>query len=103
MNRHIWLSAFGKTQRLMEWSLETDIPYDRLLQRLQKTSLTIEEALTLPPQTRVPCMLTAFGHTKRKSEWARDYSIDIVTLSWRLKSGWTAEDALQKPVRPRKE
>ena len=38
------------------------------------------------------------GETKTLSQWSREYNINIVTLSDRLKSGMTIEEALNKPV-----
>ena len=42
--------------------------------------------------------ITYKDETKTLSQWARKYNINIVTLSDRLKSGMTMEEALNKPV-----
>ena len=42
--------------------------------------------------------ITYKGKTKTLSQWAREYNINIVTLSDRLKTGMTMEKALSKPV-----
>lgn len=36
--------------------------------------------------------------TKTLSQWAREYNINIVTLSDRLKTGMTIDEALNKPI-----
>lgn len=38
------------------------------------------------------------GETKTLSQWARQYSINIVTLSDRLKTGMSIDEALNKPA-----
>lgn len=42
--------------------------------------------------------ITYKGETKTLSQWSREYNINIVTLSDRLKSGLCIEEALNKPV-----
>lgn len=42
--------------------------------------------------------ITYKGETKTLAQWSREYNINIVTLSDRLKSGMTIEEALNKPV-----
>ena len=43
--------------------------------------------------------ITYNGETKTLSQWSREYNINIVTLSGRLKAGKTMEEALNKPVK----
>lgn len=42
--------------------------------------------------------LTYKGETKTLSQWSREYNVNIVTLSDRLKTGMTIDEALNKPV-----
>jgi len=42
-------------------------------------------------------MITWGGKTKHVSEWANDLGISSVSLKYRIKSGWSIEDALTKP------
>lgn len=42
--------------------------------------------------------ITYKGETKTLTQWCKEYNINIVTLSDRLKSGLSFEDALKKPV-----
>lgn len=42
--------------------------------------------------------ITYKGQTKTLSQWSREYNINIVTLSDRLKAGMTIDEALNKPV-----
>ena len=43
--------------------------------------------------------ITYNGETKTLSQWSREYNINIVTLSDRLKRGWTLEQALTIPTK----
>lgn len=43
-------------------------------------------------------LLTIGGETKTQSEWCRQFSIDWCTVRDRLSRGWSAEDALQRPI-----
>lgn len=42
--------------------------------------------------------ITYNGETKTLSQWSREYNINIVTLSDRLKVGLSIDEALNKPV-----
>jgi hypothetical protein len=42
--------------------------------------------------------ITYKGETKTLSQWSKEYNINIVTLSDRLKTGMTIEEALNKPT-----
>lgn len=42
--------------------------------------------------------LTFKGQTKRMKDWAFEKGIRVGTLSYRLKSGWTIEEALSVPI-----
>lgn len=42
--------------------------------------------------------ITYNGETKTLSQWSREYNINIVTLSDRLKAGLSINEALNKPV-----
>jgi len=42
--------------------------------------------------------ITCNGKEKTLAQWAREYNINIVTLSDRLKAGLSIEEALNKPV-----
>lgn len=42
--------------------------------------------------------ITYKGETKTLTQWCKEYNINIVTLSDRLKSGLSFEEALKKPV-----
>jgi hypothetical protein len=45
--------------------------------------------------------LTVGGVRRTMSEWAEETGIDKHTIHSRIRSGWSAEDAVTKPVRPR--
>ena len=50
--------------------------------------------------TRVSRLLTYNGETKCITEWARGIGVDPKTIHYRLKQGWTLNDALNKPATP---
>lgn len=41
--------------------------------------------------------ITAFGQTKTLAEWAEESPVSYGAIQYRLKNGWSAEDAIQKP------
>ena len=43
-------------------------------------------------------LITAFGKTQHLAEWSRETGIQHPTILYRLRSGWSAEDALSRPV-----
>lgn len=47
--------------------------------------------------TRANRQLTAFGETKNLQQWADEYGIGHATILFRIKSGWSAEDAVSIP------
>ncbi len=49
--------------------------------------------------TRRNTLITHNSETKCLSEWAEDCGINRITLSYRLRSGWSVADALTRPVR----
>lgn len=42
--------------------------------------------------------LTCFGETKSIQDWADQFGIKAKTVKKRLKSGWSAEDAINRPI-----
>jgi hypothetical protein len=44
--------------------------------------------------TRANRQITAFGQTKTLQQWADTFGIEHATIFFRLKSGWTSEDAV---------
>jgi len=38
------------------------------------------------------------GRTQTMTQWAEEYNIKVATLHWRLKNGWSFEEAILSPV-----
>jgi len=53
--------------------------------------------------TRATALLSCDGQTLSLSEWQRRTGTPSTTISKRLKSGWSVEDAIYRPSRLRKE
>jgi len=47
---------------------------------------------------RVARMITALGKTQNLSAWAEESGISKQTISYRLRSGWSSDDAVSTPV-----
>lgn len=45
--------------------------------------------------------VTAFGVSQTLAEWGRKYKIMPATIGARIRNGWTVEDAIAMPVRPK--
>lgn len=44
-------------------------------------------------------LITYKGQTKTVTEWTEQFQMDRTTLAMRLKAGWSAEKALETPVK----
>ncbi len=96
------LKAFGRTQCLSAWAEEYGMEHTTLLARLSR-GWDLERALTEEVDSRRGVRqdvitLTAFGQTKPLKVWAAEYGMRLPTLVRRLKQGWSAFDALTKPL-----
>ncbi len=52
-------------------------------------------------QAPTPHFVTYNGQTKQLAEWAREIGVPFYILQMRFKNGWTPEQALTTPVKPR--
>lgn len=88
-------TAFGETRSITAWARKLNISGVTLNGRL-KRGWPIEQALTAPSGSIRPAarFVTAFGETKTVTQWARKFRVKAVTLSTRLRRGWTPEKAL---------
>lgn len=96
------LTAFGETKSMVEWS-EDDrctVNYQALLNRIFR-KWPDEKAISTPPNgsrknktTHNTGIYTAFGQSKTLSEWIVLYPIERQTFHYRIKHGWTVEQAL---------
>jgi hypothetical protein len=50
--------------------------------------------------TRQNVIIEAFGKSMTESAWAKETGLDRTVISYRIRKGWTPEDALTKPARP---
>lgn len=88
----------GKTQTMKQWAEELGINYSALKCRLQVYGWDIEKALEKELNETRGKQYTAFGKTQNIAHWAKEYGINRETLALRLRSGWTIEEALTKPI-----
>lgn len=76
----------GETKTLSEWANSLGIKYTTLHERL-RLGKTIKEALTMPLQSK------HFDRVKK----ARENGLDPHLVSWRVRHGWSEEEALTLP------
>jgi hypothetical protein len=50
------------------------------------------------PDKRKNVFLTAQGRTQRLSEWARETGLSAQLIHYRIKAGWTEEEAVNTPA-----
>lgn len=86
----------GKTQCLMDWSIELNMSYALLQQRLNY-GWSMEEAATTP--MRDTRLITANGVAQCAGAWERATGIPGGTIRKRLQLGWSPEQAVTTPVR----
>lgn len=107
------LTAFGKTQTLLEWSKEYKIPTGTLAGRLYAGN-AIEDALTKAPywtlrtkemkdatyrNRKSTILITAFGKTQALVAWSEETGIKAAVISARIRNrGMTPEQALSAPL-----
>lgn len=98
----------GRTMCLLDWAREKGISHQVLRYRILK-GWSVEDALNSPPDVHVQRrspehtrMLTYAGKTQTVTAWSRERGMSLAVLRHRLNSGWSIEDALTKPVEPRK-
>lgn len=113
----------GESKTVPEWAEIFKITKTSLYQRLGR-GWSFEDSVTLPPGTRNPNKLagrpeeryklkydngrvvkakkssvfyTLNGETKHLTEWAQDLGVSAATIYYRLKRGWSLEEALTIP------
>ena len=95
------LTHNGETLCLTDWSIKTGISISGLRHRIA-LGWTVEEILTTTKTPRghhLARLLTYKNETHSVAEWARKLGISRLTLSDRLRRGWTVETALATPVK----
>lgn len=90
----------GQTHVLKEWARILNIKYTTLYNRISRSGMSFEEAISVNPEDR----LTEFnGEKKSLAEWCRIYDIKYQTVINRIyKHHWTIEEALTTPYRHKK-
>lgn len=101
---NVFLSFNGKTQTLQDWAAEVGLSSVTIGDRIRR-GWSAERALTVTPRAetarRGGRALTLHGRTMTVVQWARELGIHKATLQCRLRLGWTDEEALTTPVRPK--
>lgn len=91
-----------KTQSIVEWAEETQIPYSTLAKRIYTYGWSAERALTTPntlkPQQKSTDVVIEYNGEKLcLEEWGRKYKISSGTIRNRLRAGWSVEMAITTP------
>ena len=100
------LTVNGVTKTFMEWSMDTGIPYETIRARVRQYDWSPERAVTEPakegPRSHTE-LITVDGVTRTIKEWSQLYGIPVRLIRLRINnSGWSAEDAVSKPVAKRR-
>jgi hypothetical protein len=98
--RNVNVEFNGKTQCLMDWSIETGIGFKTLQCRLLNYGWTPEEAFTTksqkgkrPDRLRSDTLVTFGGQSLSRYEWAEKLGISVPAMMFRL-ANWPLEKAL---------
>lgn len=102
---NVSMTAFGRTQLLVEWAEERGLTVAQLHGRLRR-GWSHERALTTryaPKAQRGRVqknarLLTVDGKTKTMAVWAREKGLKVRTVHARLKRGWSDADAVNTQV-----
>lgn len=93
---NVMLTYKGRTQNMVEWCAELNLPYSVISLRIRNLKWSAEKALSTP--TYKGLIIEYKGISRNLSEWSRQTGIKIGTLSFRLLKGWSIEKALTTPV-----
>ena len=100
------LTYDGRTMPITAWAEETGIPRETISSRL-RSDWPVEEALTTPPtpqksyrrRTKRMRLIKIGRRTKHIAAWARESGIPESAIRFRLRKGWSPQDAISKPIR----
>lgn len=85
----------GKTLTLKDWSKEFNIKYTTLYQRIYRSKLTFEEAISEDPFKK---LIEINGEKHRLKEWCEIYNVEYELVRNRVcKHKWDPEEALTIP------
>lgn len=92
----------GMRMSMQEWADHIGCSYYCLWRRVNVLGMTINEAIDYGKPLPTP-LHTAFGRQQTMRGWSKEFGISLPTLRSRMRAGMTLEQALSKPVRPKKE
>ncbi|EEE35719.1 conserved hypothetical protein [Rhodobacteraceae bacterium KLH11] len=102
----------GETLTIDEWSVATGIPATTIKGRIAN-GWNIQRVLTQPiqihtsrideqgrpkPRRKRGTRFTYSGKTHTVREWSKITGIDVATINYRLRKGWSPERALSEPI-----
>ncbi len=95
------LSLGGRSKTATEWARELGVSAHQVLARIDKLGWSVEKALTTPIAKVAPEVLIEHdGRTQSLKAWAAETGLKPHTIRVRLERGWSAKDALTKPLGP---
>lgn len=96
---NVCITRDGVTKTVAEWCRELGLKPFTVYSRLSAYGLSPEMALSKGRVTQTTArMITCDGETLPLIEWARRSGLRSDTIAGRLDRGWSAEDALRRPV-----
>ena len=93
-------TAFGERHTVWEWSQIYGIRYKTLYERIRRSGMTMEEALTRPlKKASIPKVYTVGGESRTIKEWSQVTGLSLNTIYARLARGWTPGQAVGREPR----
>ena len=93
-------TAFGEQHTVWEWSQIYGIRYKTLYERIRRSGMTMEEALTRPlKKAGIPKVYTVGGESRTIKEWSEVTGLPLNTIYARLARGWTPGQAVGREPR----
>lgn len=93
-NRHVTIE--GETKVVTDWCVHFGISHQTVCGRVAKGEDHVS-ALTRPVvkgQRSDNRFIAAFGRQQTLSAWAHEYGVDRKVIAYRIKQGWTPENAI---------
>ena len=95
-NNH-FITYNGETKTISEWGIVYGIPYNTIIERLNR-GWSITKAFTTRPNGGCTHLIYK-GQKKTLTEWSEIYNIKMATLYYRINKGWSTEDILTYQLR----
>lgn len=90
----IYLTAFGKTQSLGQWSEDTGLTVKAIEQRLKKSNFDAEKALTKKDFREK--LISYKGKFQSLTSWCKELDVNLRTACGRLHKGWDLDRVFAK-------